>query len=163
MIKQIVPQEFCLKCLGCCRFSRADSIWSPSLLDEDLQVFLKNNIPPLLISSDNKIRLVYCEEQDNFICSLFDPEKNKCKTYALRPFECQLYPFLINRNATGIFLAADLKCPFIKENTDSPLFKEYVQHLTVLFNNPGLNKTLKNNPRIIQAYDEVINLVNLKI
>ena len=162
MIRQIVSEEFCLGCRGCCRFSQPETIWSPALLEEDKQAFLKNNIPPLLISVDNKVRLVYNQEQDNFVCSLLDFKDNKCKAYAFRPFECKLYPFLINRKVDKVFLAADLKCPFVEENMHKPLFKEYVQYLTTLFNNPDLRKTLKDSPQVNQTYEGVLDLVNLE-
>jgi len=162
MIRQIVPEEFCLACQGCCRFAQPETAWSPALLEEDKQAFLKNNIPPLFISADNKIRLVYNQEQHNFVCPLLNLQDNKCKAYAFRPFECKLYPFLINRKANKVFLGADLKCPFVKENMHKPLFKEYVQYLTALFNNPDLRKTLKDNPQITQAYEEVLDLVSLE-
>ncbi len=163
MIRQLIPEKFCLKCLGCCRFAQAESIWSPNLLEEDIREFLKNRIPPLLISDNQKIRLTYDQKQNNFVCSLLDLTDNQCKVYAFRPFECQLYPFLLNRRKNQVFLAVDLRCPFAKEKQKSRIFKEYVQYLTVFLNNPGLLKALKNNPRTIQSYDQVIDLIALNI
>jgi len=163
MIRQLIPEEFCLKCPGCCRFSQTDSIWSPNLLDEDIQELLKNRIPPFFIIENKKIRLNYNQKQDNFVCFLLDLTDNKCKVYAFRPFECRLYPFLLNRRNNRVFLAVDLKCPFAKEKHKSEIFKEYTQYLTVFLTSPSLIKTLKNNPRIIQNYDQVVDLVELPI
>jgi len=162
-MRQFVSEEFCLKCTGCCRFKDPDSIWSPVLLDEDRQVLLRNKIPSLFILSNNKIRLEYYQKQDTFICSLLNQQDNKCTVYAFRPFECQLYPFMINRRNKDIFLSVDLKCPFVKENQDKSVFKEYIQYLTDLFNNPDLINSLRKNPQIIQAYEEVQDLIKLKI
>jgi Fe-S-cluster containining protein len=86
---------------------------------------------------------------------------NKCKIYFFRPFECQLYPFLINRNAGKAFLAVDLKCPFVKQRLETKEFKEYTKNLSGILNSPSLIKILKNNPQIIQAYPEALNLREL--
>jgi Fe-S-cluster containining protein len=161
VIKQIVPQEVCLKCQGCCRFSEQDSVWLPHLLGEEIQELLKKNFPPSLISQDKNIRSVPYPKQNNFICSFFQPKDNKCAIYAFRPFECQLYPFLVNRKDDNVFLAVDLRCPFVKESLESQEFKEYIRYLTSFFNSPRRIKILKNNPQIIQIYEDVLNLAEL--
>jgi len=163
MIHQLIPKGSCLKCLGCCRFAQTDSIWSPNLLNEDIQELLKNRIPPFFILENKKIRLTYNQKQDNFVCSLLDSADNKCKVYAFRPFECQLYPFLLNRRQNQVFLAVDLRCPFAKEKQKSKIFKEHIQYLTGFLNSPDLIKALKNNPQIIQIYDQVLDLAAINI
>ncbi len=163
MIRQLIPEEFCLKCLGCCRFSEANTAWSPNLSDEDIRELLKNRIPPVLILDNKKICLLYNGQQDNFVCSLFDLKDNKCKVYTYRPFECQLYPFLLNRSKGKAFLALDLRCPFAKEKQKSPIFQEYARQLTVFLNSPELLKVLRNNPQLIQNYEQSIDLAELNI
>jgi len=172
MIKQAIPKDYCLSCVGCCRFSEQDSVWLPCLLNEEIQELLKKNFPPSLISQEKKVcNIPYHPEQDNFtpplharagfICSFFRPKDNKCKIYAFRPFECRLYPFLINRKGDKVFLALVLRCPFVKENLESQKFKEYIRYLTTFFNSPARIKILKNNPQIIQKYEDVLNLAEL--
>jgi len=163
VIKQIVPQEVCLKCQGCCRFSEQDSVWLPHLLGEEMQELLKKNFPPSLISQDKNIRSLPNPTQNNFICSFLQPKDNKCKIYAFRPFECRLYPFLINRKGDKVFLALDSRCPFVKENLESQEFKEYIRYLTAFFNSPHAIAILKNNPKIIQIYEDVLNLAELNL
>lgn len=172
MIKQFIPSDYCLnKCHNCCRFSQSDSIWAPSLLNEEIQILLKNNFLPSIISNNKKIRLLPYSNQNNlsstaelkFICPFLEPQDNKCKIYSFRPFECQLYPFLINCRNKKIFLAVDLGCPFVKEKINLKEFKEHVQYLTNLFNNPNQLDKLKNNPQIIQEYQDALNLVELNI
>ena len=163
MIRQLIPEEFCLKCKGCCRFAQLDSSWSPSLLDDDVGVLLKHKIPPFVILPNKKIRLAWYQKEDVYTCSLLDPGDNRCRVYAWRPFECQLYPFLVNRKGKNIYLAVDEKCPFIKDLQKTQLFKAYVQYLTDCFNAPELRKILKRNPQIAQEYPGVINLISLKI
>jgi len=146
-------------------------VWLPCLLNEETQELLKKDFPPSLISQDKKIRSVPHPGENNFtpplgaragfICSFFVPKDNKCKIYAFRPFECQLYPFLINRKGDKVFLALDLRCPFVKENLESPKFKEYIRYLTNFFNSPRTIKILKDNPQIIQIYEDALNLTEL--
>jgi Fe-S-cluster containining protein len=171
MIKQVIPRDYCLGCQGCCRFGQQDSVWLPCLLNEEIEGLLKKNFPSSLISGEKKIRSQPHPEENNFtpplragagfICSFFVPQDNKCKIYAFRPFECQLYPFLINRKDDKIFLAVDLRCPFAQENLKNPKYKKYIQYLTDLFNGSSVIQILKNNPQIIQTYPEVLNLKKL--
>ena len=163
MIKQFIPQEICLKCRSCCRFSQQDSIWSPALLNEEVQGLLKNRIPPLVISPNKRIRLTHLSGQSNFFCSFFNLQDNKCKIYALRPFECQLYPFLINRKGKKVFLALDLHCPFVEKKLKTQEFKEYVLYLTDFLNDSPQAEILRNNPQIIQDYSEALDLEELKV
>lgn len=145
MIRQIIPSEVCLKCLGCCRFGRQDGIWSPQLLDsEKTQSIFRNG----------KLHLLPNPEEGNFVCEFLEGKENRCKIYAQRPFECQLYPFLLNRRGKECFLAVDMRCPFVKENFSLDVFKEHAQYLINL---------LKDNAQIIHSYGEVLNLFPLNI
>ena len=151
MIKQLIPVNFCLKCKGCCRFSKAQTSWSVSLLKEEAGELLNNN----------KIRPVPYE--DYYICPLLNLEDNKCKIYGARPFECQLYPFLIRKHQKKVFLAVDLKCLFANDNLESKEFKEYIGYLSDFLNGSGGGKVLKNNPQIIKEYGAVVNLGEIKV
>lgn len=162
MIKQFIPKEYCLGCQGCCRFQEPDSVWLPCLLDSEIQGLYKKGIVPLAVSSSKRIRPIPSTTEDNFVCAFLTPKDNKCKIYPLRPFECQLYPFLINRKEDKVFLGLDLKCPFVQERLKSRQFKEYVKDLASALNSPSLKGLLKNNPQIIQAYPEALNLKELK-
>ncbi len=150
MIEQIIPQEYCLKCQGCCRFKEADSIWAPVLL----------NVEKKALSYDKKIKLIPCDnEENNFLCPFLNTQDNKCRIYAARPFECQLYPFLINRKGKNIFLALDQNCAFVKENPKAPVLMEYAGVLAKLFNSPQYKKLFEDNPEIIQEYPGASNLI----
>ncbi len=162
-LKQFVPQYYCLKCKGCCRFSQQGSAWSPVLLSEEIEDLLKNNFPPAVISKDKRIRSEPYSKENNFICSFFVPEDNTCKIYAFRPFECRLYPFLLKRDDDKIFLALDLRCPFVKENLESQELKEYIQYLTGLFHAPSIIKIIRHNPQVIQIYEDTLNLARIKL
>jgi Fe-S-cluster containining protein len=161
MIKQLVPQEYCLKCQGCCRFAQENSVWSPCLLDEEIQELLDKKIPPASISADRRIYPVANPQGEGFICAFFDLPKNQCRIYGFRPFECQLYPFLINLRGEKIILTVDLNCPYAKEKINSPEFKEYAEYLTKYLNSPAQMKLLKSNPQILKAYEEVTEIIEL--
>jgi len=163
MIKQFVPQEFCLKCRGCCRFKEADSVWSPCLLDEEIQELLdKKGIPIASISIDRRIQAVSGPNGLDFICPFLSSPDNKCRIYDMRPFECQLYPFLINLRKGKVLLTVDLNCPYVCEKINIPEIKEYISYLAGYLNAPEQLEMLESNPQIIQAYEEVREVAELR-
>ncbi len=164
MIKQFVPQEFCIKCRGCCRFKEANSVWSPCLLDEEIQELLdKKGIPAVSISIDRRLRLIANPDGADFICPFLGSADNKCKIYDIRPFECQLYPFLINLRKGKVLLTVDLNCPYVFEKINSQEAKDYIIYLTDYLNSPQVLKMLKDNPQLIQAYEEVREVAEINL
>ena len=163
-LKQFVPQEVCIKCQGCCRYRENDSVWLPCLLDEEIQGLAdRNDIPAVVISADKKIQPVPNSQADGFLCSLLDKQGNKCRIYSLRPFECRLYPFLINLRDGKVILTVDLNCPYVKENLSGKEFKEYTDYLVSYLNSPKQIKIFKDNPQVLQAYEEVAEIIELNI
>jgi len=164
MIKQFVPQEFCLKCQGCCRFKEANSIWSPCLLDEEIQALLdRKDIPAASISVDRRIQPIANSGGAGFICPFLGSLDNKCAIYNMRPFECQLYPFLINLRKDKILLTVDLNCPYVYEKINSQEARNYIDYLCSYLNAPQQLRMLKDNPQIIQAYEEVREVAELRL
>ncbi len=163
MIKQIIPSEVCLSCQGCCRFAQPETSWSPILLNEEIQRFLEDNYPPSLLSATKRIRPVPDSISDRCLCAFLSPDDNTCKIYSSRPLDCQLYPFMINDKGKKVFLACDLRCPFVGKNLETGEFKEYIRYLHDFLNSPSVLNLLKNNPQIIQEYDGVLDLEEIKI
>ncbi|MDD2751746.1 MAG: YkgJ family cysteine cluster protein [Candidatus Omnitrophica bacterium] len=164
MIKQFVPQEVCLKCQGCCRFLEENSPWSPCLLDEEAQALLdKKDLPACTISLDKRIHPVANPRGEGFICPFLNIAQNQCRIYTERPFECQLYPFLINLRDKKVLLTVDLNCPYIKENLKSKEFQGYCNYLITFLNSPEEKKILRQNPQLLAAYEEVSEIIELKI
>ena len=164
MIKQFVPQEFCFKCQGCCRFKEANSVWSPCLLDEEIQELLdKPGIPAASISIDRRIQPIANPQGADFICPFLQILDNQCKIYSTRPFECQLYPFLINLRKDKVLLTVDLNCPYVYEKINSQEAKDYIVYLTHYLNSGARRSMLKDNPQIIQAYEEVREVAELNL
>lgn len=163
-IKQIIPQEFCLTCRNCCRFKEDNSAWLPCLLEEEiLELLDKDGIPSVYLTLDKKIKPIPNPNKEGFICAFLNPENNKCRAYQLRPFECQLYPFLINLRNNKVLLSLDLNCPYVERNINTPEFQDYIKYLTAFLNEPAQLQILKDNPQLIQAYEEVAKIVELDI
>jgi len=162
VIRQIIPEEFCLKCKGCCRFKEMDSVWTPCLLDEEIQELLDEKIPPACISSNKRLLPVPNPQGDGFVCPFLETKDNKCKIYGFRPFECRLYPFLINLRGGKAILTLDLNCPYVAEHLNSAEFKKYTAYLISFLNSPGQLELLKDNPHILQAYEEVLDIIELE-
>jgi len=163
MIKQYVPSKVCLKCQGCCRFSQNDSIWSVRLLDKEQKKLLKNKISFFFIGKDKRIIPQPLAETHSFICSLLNPKDNKCKIYKIRPFECQIYPFILRCHHENFFLAIHLHCPLMKDGLDSKNFKQYSNYLGSLLNSSHYLKLLKDNPQLFQPYEDALDVSELEI
>lgn len=164
MIKQFVSEDVCLRCQGCCRFSQADSVWLPCLLDEEIvDLTDKQGIPAVSLSADKRIMPKAGAGSKVFFCPFLSPADNKCAIYDSRPFECQLYPFIVSLRQKKALLTVDLNCPYVQEKINTPEFKEYTLYLENLLNSPEYLRLLKNNPQIIQAYTQVLDVVELNL
>lgn len=151
-MKQFVTQDFCLGCLGCCRFAKADSLWAPSLLEEEKKGLNLKKIKLLPLG-------------DTFVCPFLNPENNRCLIYKMRPFECALYPFLINKKRGQLYLALHLSCPFIKAQLDCRELRLYQDYLQKILSSPSSLDTLKKNQMNFTHYpeDEILALFDFKI
>jgi Fe-S-cluster containining protein len=161
-LRQFVPNEACLKCKGCCRFREENSVWLPCLLDEETQGFLdRKDLPAATLSADRRLHPVFNPAEGNYLCPFFHFQENKCRVYSFRPFECQLYPFLINLRQGKVILTVDLNCPYVKGKMGSEEFRKYVNYLSEFLNAPPRIKLFKRNPQLLQAYEEVAEVIQL--
>jgi len=160
-LPEIIPEGFCLKCQGCCRFAEEDSVWAPGLLGTEIEDLLAGALVPSQVTSQKKIRLVACQGGNNFVCPFLNLKDNQCRIYPQRPFECRLYPFLIHRKAGKAFLAVDLRCPFAKERHQTQDFQGYIQAVTRILRTPECKKILQENSQILQEYPQVTDLTEL--
>jgi Fe-S-cluster containining protein len=110
-----------------------------------------------------KVRLIQSAGIEYFLCAFLEGENNSCKIYPMRPLECQLYPFMINRKEGRVYLAVDEGCPFIKDKLKEESFLEYLSYLKDFFNDPLMHQALKDNPQVIQGYPDLLNLVEIKL
>ena len=151
-IKQYVSGSYCLSCLGCCRYNSNSSIWAPALLDEEKKLLGLERLEPV----------VY---RQAYICCFLNPETNLCKIYNRRPWECRLYPFLLNSHNNKIYLSLDLNCPDIKDRTNTRGFRSYVNYLIQYLRRPSVVNILTKNRLVFHSYPvgAVINLAELEI
>lgn len=157
-LKRFVPSDVCLVCSGCCRFHEASSVWGPFFLFEEIQRLTEADLVPscLFAHADYAagrgawIQLV--EDSGEFLCPCLDADRHACRIYPHRPFDCRLYPFILVRQAAGILLAVDEKCPYVQKQGASAAFGEHVAYLTRLFSGPQGTAFLRTHPDIVQDY-----------
>ena len=149
-IKQFVSQDFCLSCLGCCRYNCNPSIWTPNLLGEEKKALKLQ-----------KLELI--AHKEFYICCFLNPKDNRCRIYNQRPLECRLYPFLLNHCESKIYLSLDLKCPATSGKISSKEFKRYLNYLIRHIKKTSVLTILNKNLKIFHSYPagEVLNLAEL--
>lgn len=133
-------------------------------MDEEIQELIdKPLIPQASISIDRRLQPIANPAGLGFICPLLSCADNKCKIYNTRPFECQLYPFLLNLRQGKVLLTVDLNCPYVYEKINSRPAKEYIVYLTEYLNSAPVLSLLVDNPQIIQAYEEVSEVAEINL
>ena len=155
MIEQFIPQEFCLRCKGCCCFKEQESLWQPHLTDHDIEILMRHNFPPALISSDKRLMAVSGNEAMPFVCSVLGIDDHKCKAYQVRPFECQLYPFLLTSRNGGIFLAVDPHCAFVDAPGNAHIIEKAQKDVCRLFHRMAGKAFLIRNQHLFFDYPDV--------
>lgn len=153
-INQIVSEKYCLSCKGCCRFEGPRSAWAVHLAAGEQQA---------LGIQDTVLPLSEPHADGTCACSFFDTQANRCTIYYKRPFECRLYPFLINRQGSFVFLALDMRCPYVAENYQTPRMRDHIAYLAGVCNSPALVRQLRENPWLIQQYPDVLNVAPISI
>jgi len=102
----------------------------------------------------------YIETKRNshcFQCRYLSAATNTCGIYKARPFECQLYPFLIVKEGERISLSVHLSCPHIQEHLNTKSFDEFVPLLKDFFFDEKFSQFLSRNEMLISDYEEYKN------
>ena len=163
-LPEIIPQEFCLACRGCCRFAHADSVWPPTLLDREIDMLMQRHIPPSVITAAKKVRVVPDSSGiNNYACVFLNEQDSRCGIYKDRPFECRLYPLLIMRREAKIFLGYDPHCPFVQAHREEASFKEYIRVVAAWVMSPSVRRLLIEDPRFIQEYPDAHPCVDVSL
>jgi|GEM_PF-199086 len=150
-IPQLIPQEFCLKCEICCRFTEKFSPWAPFILREEIDNFTLN-LPSFIKSYG--INIMLKKENNFYICPFFDISQNKCTYYRMRPLDCRLYPFILfyDQSYTKIMLGIDSQCPYIREKDRNIL--NFAQRIKDILENKNMQDVILQNPGIIMSYNK---------
>lgn len=169
-LHQFVPQETCLSCDGCCRFKEQDSEWRPKVAEEEMCRPASIGLADKILTKD-KIdvtgHIKTRESNGQCVCSFFNPEDNTCRIYSGRPFDCQLYPFVLVKEGGRIAVCVHLNCPFVQKQYKSRDFFEYIDYLQDYFSSEEVLSFLKKNPDLAGDYkdyrDELEHLFFLNI
>ncbi len=148
--KQFVPSSVCLKCDGCCRFKESDSRWRPYISETEKKDVAQKIFGSSAISPDGKIGTTPCAE--GFLCHFLNNKDNTCGIYYARPFECQLYPFLLGKEAENPVVYAHLNCPHIQEHFGTLVYQEYVEYLKEFFAKKNVRSFIAANPKLLTDY-----------
>ncbi len=163
MIVQFVSETECLGCRGCCRFSSQETVWSPALSADEAALLAARQPTAVTSPLEKRLKPVWHAQSRSFVCPLLDVPTNRCSIYTIRPFECQLYPFLVNRSSGKVYLAVDQRCPCVAREQKSARFQEYVSYIVGLLTSAPFSLLLASQTQLIQAYDDVFNLARLDI
>ena len=160
-IRQFVPQSRCLNCKMCCRFTDSNSPWQPVVLKDEVNDVLQDSLYHDALLPSGRIKTAAYNQ--GFLCLFFDLKNNRCRIYGDRPFECRLYPFLINKQSNRIYLSVDSNCPFIAEKLTSDEFRDYLEYLKRFLTLPDNFRKIKENFDIFAEYksDNTINFFPL--
>jgi len=163
-MKQFVPSAVCLKCDGCCRFKEEKSLWQPKMTVEEERQAKSAGLADKIFSQ-NVIGHDRCIKTTpgggTHLCSFLDFKTNACTIYPARPFECQLYPFVISKDDQGLGVFVHLNCPFVQENEQTPIMVEYVDYLRNFFQDALVKSFLEKNKGLMSNYSFYKNELKL--
>jgi Fe-S-cluster containining protein len=154
-LPQLIPQEICLKCKVCCRYTEPWSIWAAFVLKEEKGNRCYWSVSPEFIQSYG-FRIKPRKQKERYICPFFINQTNSCDIYASRPFDCQLYPFVITYSPdySKIILAADKQCPFIADGENTPLINKHIMLIKDILENEDFAAIVYQNKGIFMPFME---------
>ena len=114
---QPVPSATCLVCEVCCRFPEKDSLLRPYFTAEEIHAAVSAGVSATSFPDQqgSQISVVPHPDEEGFICPAFEPDTHHCRIYAVRPLDCQLYPFAImwDQERRTVLFGWDHLCPFL--------------------------------------------------
>ncbi len=171
-LKQLIPSETCLACEICCRYPDRQSSMAPVFSLKEQQKGVELGLPKqsFPISEPGRgARIRVTEGESCYRCPAFVPRTHECTIYPERPFDCQLYPFLLmfNQEKSNIYLVMDPLCPFIQTHYDplSPLnpLEAYSQYLYEYLSRSDVIQWICQNQNLVSEYqDSMIRVYDLE-
>ncbi|MCR4337343.1 MAG: phosphatidylglycerol lysyltransferase domain-containing protein [Candidatus Omnitrophica bacterium] len=150
-LKQYVPSSVCLSCDGCCRFKEQNSRWRPRVgLQEKTQLSLAEKIFATAVDEEGSLKTISCGGMH--LCQFFNATDHTCGVYQNRPFECQLYPFLLTRWQGKVAICVHWNCPHVQKHFGSLEYQKYVQYLQDYFGQAEVKEFVEKNPGLIGDY-----------
>ncbi len=156
-LKQFVPSTVCLECDGCCRFKESDSDWRPHISPEEIAAVGASGLAAEIFSkhpfsAEGRVQTAGCGAGGEHLCAFFNPADSTCRIYGQRPFDCELYPFVLVRKANKTMVCVHLNCPHIQQTIGTPEYKQYVKYLQGFFQRPETLESLRKNPALAGDY-----------
>lgn len=167
VVEQIVPSRVCFACDVCCRFPERDSTLRPYFTEAEIRAAVARGLSPDAFpdQAGSKVAVVPNGEE-GYRCPAFDPQTGQCGIYEARPLDCRLYPVAVmwDRAGSGVVLGWDSKCPFIRDNLDSPESRAYVERTAAFLESQESIEVFTSNHQLIGEFqDDVIVLKRLNI
>ena len=148
--KQWVPSLVCLSCDGCCRFEDPESDWRPRLGRGEKPPVL-TEVPVDSLKDDAGFFRTTAIDGIHY-CLFLRREDNICRVYSARPFECQLYPFLLISEPPAVWLGVHLYCPYVQRKRQDERFTEYLATLKEFFASQEAQEFLRMNKGAFPDY-----------
>jgi Fe-S-cluster containining protein len=154
-LKQFVPSAVCLACDGCCRFSDEQSQWRPKIAEEEIRQLEndstgQNSFSRACVDEGSGLKAQFSGDQ--CVCAFLCPERNTCRIYSLRPFECQLYPFVLVKRGNKAVVAVHRHCPHIQKKYGSRELERYTIYLKGFFQRSEVMPFIRANPHLVGDY-----------
>lgn len=158
-MKQIIKHEQCLRCRECCRF-RADRLYFAPLFTQDEIESIRQtgaDMPEFVPfqGSDKvfQIKLQPAQIKDpvyEYVCPFLDEANYVCTIYEQRPFDCQVWPFIVMREAGRKILAhfTGESCLALDE-VDAADFAEYRDYFAALIRSEKYRDMLTRFPELV--------------
>lgn len=132
-VPQGIPTQVCLTCKVCCRFPEIDSFLRPYFTEAEIRAAIAHGIPEAAFPRHEgcQIEVVPHPAGEGYLCPAFDPVTSRCRIYEVRPFDCQLYPFVIMWDSAQkmVVLGWDTKCPYLMAQTQGRSQTDSSRHL----------------------------------
>ena len=156
VVEQIVPSRVCFACDVCCRFPETDSALRPYFTKEEIQTAVARGLSPDAFPDHAGSKVAVVPQGEGYRCPAFDPQTGHCGIYEDRPLDCRLYPVAVmwDHARAGVVMGWDSKCPFIRDNLDSPESRAYVERAAALLESEETVRVLLANPQLIGAFQE---------
>lgn len=156
VVEQIVPSSACFACDVCCRFPEATSPLRPYFTREEIRAAIARGISPDAFPDHAGSKVTVVPHGDGYMCPAFEPATGRCGIYEDRPLDCRLYPVAVmwNEARTAVLMGWDSKCPFIRDNLQSPESRSYVERTAALLESDATVGIFASHPQLIGSFQE---------
>ena len=164
VVEQIVPGQVCFACDVCCRFPEQDSALRPYFTKEEIKAAVARGLSPDAFPDHAGSKVVVVPNGEGYRCPAFDPTTGHCGIYEERPLDCRLYPVAVmwDQAHAAVVMGWDSKCPFIRDNLDSPESRAYVARIGAVLESQETVSIFSSNRQLIGSFqDDVIVLKRL--